>query len=250
MHNISIKSLFIGKNLLFMSMCHSTNEYAESLINANNFFEGTTIVTFNQTKGKGQRGNTWQSEPGKNLTFSIIIKPFFISISQQFYLHIITSLSVLKVFSTLSPFFKVKWPNDIYWNNQKIGGILIENKLKINRIETCVVGIGLNINQADFHGLNATSLRNILGKEVELELILAEILSSFEFYYLKLKQGGFTELYNEYLDNLYWKDEVRTFKSDNLFIGEIIGIDAFGKLKILIGSEVRSFDFKEIQFIE
>lgn len=231
-------------------MCHSTNEYAESLINDNNFFEGTTIVTFNQTKGKGQRGNTWQSEPGKNLTFSIIIKPSFISISQQFYLHIIASLSVLKVFSGLSPFFKVKWPNDIYWNNQKVGGILIENKLKTNRIETSVVGIGLNINQVQFSGLNATSLKNILGKDIELELILAEILSSFEFYYLKLKRGGFTELYNDYLDNLYWKDETHTFKSGNLFRGEINGIDAFGKLRILIGSEVRSFDFKEIQFIE
>jgi BirA family transcriptional regulator, biotin operon repressor / biotin---[acetyl-CoA-carboxylase] ligase len=231
-------------------MCHSTNEYAEKLIEDNNFFEGTTILTLNQTNGKGQRGNKWESEPGENLTFSIILKPNFLSIGNQFYLNIISSLSILKVLTKISSGFKVKWPNDIYWYNQKLGGILIENKLKIPQIDSSVVGIGLNINQEGFPGLNATSIKQISKKQHDIFSLLEELLYEFESYYLKLKTGDHKGLLKEYLKNLYWINEVHTFKSDHYFIGEIIGIDPIGRLEVVVENEVRTFDLKEIQFIE
>lgn len=232
-------------------MCHSTNEYAESLIEDNNFFDGTTIVTLNQTKGKGQRGNKWESEPGKNLTFSTILKPTFLSLNNQFYLNIVASLSVLKVFLKHGQGFKVKWPNDIYYYEKKIGGILIENKLKGHLIETTVVGIGLNINQDNFEALNATSLVKVLKKEIDLEILLRDVLLSFEYHYFQLKRGEFDQLKCEYLDNLYWKNEVHTFKSkDNFFMGEVVGIDPIGRLLLWVNGHIQSFDLKEIQFIK
>lgn len=231
-------------------MCHSTNEYAEKLIEDNNFFEGTTIATLNQTKGKGQRGNIWESEPGKNLTFSVILNPSFLSISNQFFLNIISSLSILKVVSQFSRGFNVKWPNDIYWYNKKTGGILIENKLKIPFIDSAIVGIGLNINQEGFAGLNATSIKNISNKEIDLQILLEQLLHSLESYYLRLKHGDFNDLQREYLENLYWINEVHTFKSDRYFMGEIIGIDSRGRLEIVVDGEIKVFDLKEIQFIE
>jgi BirA family transcriptional regulator, biotin operon repressor / biotin---[acetyl-CoA-carboxylase] ligase len=231
-------------------MCHSTNEYAEKLIEDNNFFEGTTIVTSNQTKGKGQRGNKWETEAGKNLTFSVIFKPQFLAVQKQFYLNIFTSLSIINVLAKYASGFKVKWPNDIYWYNYKIGGILIENKLKLPQLESSIVGIGLNINQIQFSGLNATSLIKITNMETNLESILSQILSNLEANYLRLKKGDFEALLAEYYDSLYWRGEVHTFKSVDYFLGEIIGINETGKLVINTENQLRYFDLKEIQFIE
>jgi BirA family biotin operon repressor/biotin-[acetyl-CoA-carboxylase] ligase len=231
-------------------MCHSTNEYAEKLIEDNNFFEGTTIVTSNQTNGKGQRGNKWETEPGKNLTFSVVFKPRFLPVQNQFYLNIFTSISIINVLSKYSTGFKIKWPNDIYWYNHKIGGILIENKLKLPQLETSIVGIGVNINQNEFSGLNATSLFRITNKETNLESILSQILSSLEVNYLRLKKGELKNLLFEYYESLYWRGELHTFKSDEYFIGEIIGIDESGKLVVNTNNELKYFDLKEIQFIE
>jgi BirA family transcriptional regulator, biotin operon repressor / biotin---[acetyl-CoA-carboxylase] ligase len=231
-------------------MCHSTNEYAEKLIEDNNFFEGTTIVTPNQTRGKGQRGNKWESETGKNLTFSVIFKPHFLPVQNQFYLNIFTSLAIISVLKKYSTGFMVKWPNDIYWCNYKIGGILIENKLKIPNLESSITGIGLNINQEDFAGPNATSLRKIINAEVDLETLLSEILAGLEAYYLRLKKEDYKALLIEYYEHLYWRGEIHTFKSGEYFLGEIIGINEIGKLVINANNELRYFDLKEIQFIE
>ena len=250
MHNISPNTLFVGRHYIFLPICHSTNEHADELIQSNASFEGTTILTSNQIKGKGQRGNTWVSEPGKNLTFSVILKPTFLSISNQFYLNIFISLSLLKVLQGRAKGFKVKWPNDLYWYDNKVGGILIENKIKNFSIENCIVGVGLNINQENFININATSLKNIEGKDVELSSIFEQILESIESYYLKLKSGDFNSLHQEYLSNFYWANELHTYRSGTYFKGEIVGIDPSGRLEVLVNGEMRTFDLKEIEFID
>ena len=148
--NINPNTLFIGKKIVYLPNCHSTNDSALSILGSNDVFEGTTIITSRQTSGKGQKGNRWQSEPGKNLTFSIILKPGFLDVKQQFKLNFAVSLGI---FDFLSSFFKshvkIKWPNDIYYKDSKIAGILIENSIRSMKMQHSIVGVGLNVNQEE-----------------------------------------------------------------------------------------------------
>lgn len=126
-----METLFIGKNLLFLHEVESTNTYAMNLLRNVNAIEGTVVYTDNQTHGKGQRGANWGSEIAQNITASIIIKPHFLNIDNAFYLSKISALAVYDVLTELLPNshngIKIKWPNDILVNQQKISGILIEN---------------------------------------------------------------------------------------------------------------------------
>ena len=159
MHKFFAKTQFLGKKVVFLPECHSTNEEAQSLLN-DQLIEGTTIITTNQKKGKGQRGNVWESEPGQNATFSTILKPKFISPANQFLLHLISSLAIHDaLFPILGKKMKIKWPNDIYYNDFKICGVLIENTIRGNRIEYAIIGIGININQTNFEHPNISSLK-------------------------------------------------------------------------------------------
>ena len=145
---------------------------------------------------------------------------------------------------------KIKWPNDIYCNEKKLGGILIENAVKGNVLNTAVIGIGLNINQKEFVGLpNATSLANITDEVFDLGEVLNAVLRNIEKRYLQLKSGELEQLRQAYLKNLYWYQEVRTFQSDEEFTGTIIGIDEYGKLLVEIEAETKVFDLKEIRFV-
>ena len=131
------KTLFIGKNIINLSECHSTNDYFSSLLKEKKQPEGTLIITENQTRGKGQRGNVWAVEPGKNLTFSINLYPRMLPARYQFFLNMVISLGITEslneLFSKLT--FLIKWPNDIYVNGCKTGGILLENFVNNNFIK-------------------------------------------------------------------------------------------------------------------
>ena len=174
-----------------MPTCHSTNDIATQMIQSGeNVFEGTVIVTDNQTAGRGQRGNAWEASVGENLTFSIIFKPNFLKASDQFQLNVAVSLGV---FDFLSEFIDegltVKWSNDIYYEDKKMGGILIENTLQGYQIGHSVVGIGLNINQTQFANIRATSLRNITQnpQKYDLSEMLKKLLEYIEKNYLIIK---------------------------------------------------------------
>ena len=144
MHKDPIDSLFPGANQIRLPSCHSTNDVASDLLAEGNIAEGTVIITDHQTKGKGQRGNSWESEPGKNLTCSLILKPKFLPVQKQFELTVVSSLAIVHTLRDLGlPNAQVKWPNDIYYGNAKIAGILIENTVRANHLEYAVVGIGL-----------------------------------------------------------------------------------------------------------
>ncbi|MFI5140988.1 MAG: biotin--[acetyl-CoA-carboxylase] ligase [Bacteroidia bacterium] len=136
-------TLFIGQHILELDAAESTNTYATNLIKEIQVAEGTIVFTHNQTKGRGQVGNTWQAETGKNLTFSMVLHPNFLAVEKQFYLSKITSLAV---FGMLTEFLntslydiKIKWPNDILVNDKKIAGILIENILRGNFLQSSVM---------------------------------------------------------------------------------------------------------------
>ena len=253
MDNIFAQTLFLGKNVINLPKCHSTNTYATELLSQKGGQEGTVITTEHQIAGRGQRGNSWEAAAGKNLTFSLILKPSFLHVQEQFYLTIITSLAIYDFLTELLPEgLSIKWPNDIYHYQNKLGGILIENSLKNTIIEWSVLGIGLNVNQAVFQNEKAASLLLATAREFSLNELLGKLLLKIESRYLQLKSGLRQELRKEYLGRLYWMGELHQFRSGNeIFQGKIIGIDKVGHLAVccLPEDEIRYFEIKEIEFL-
>lgn len=216
-------------------------------------FEGTVIITDNQTAGRGQRGNIWEARTGENLTFSLILKPNFLKASDQFQLNVAVSMGV---FDFLCEFIdeslSVKWSNDIYYGNKKMGGILIENSLQGYQIGHSIIGIGLNINQLEFDNLRATSLRNITQNPLKYDLseMLKKLLENVEKNYLKIKNNEYESLKIKYLANLFRFQEYHHYRSNgHQFLGQIVGIDETGKLGIETDGNVLYFDFKEVEFV-
>jgi BirA family biotin operon repressor/biotin-[acetyl-CoA-carboxylase] ligase len=241
----------MGKNLIFMPECHSTNSFALKLCQQSPpVAEGTVVITSNQTAGRGQRSSVWHSEPGMNLTFSVILKPSFLSISDLFYLNIFSSLAIRDYLAEKgsNPVF-IKWPNDIYVSEKKLCGILVENQLKGNQLNCAVIGIGLNVNQQQFSIDIATSLSLLAGREFDLQQELEALLSMIEARYLQLKQNKVSKLLADYLSALYWFNELHFFRAgDEIFEGVICGIDQSGKLLVRVDNVVRSYDVKEIVY--
>lgn len=251
LHKYFANTIFIGKQVISLPSCHSTNDITASLVPKGSLFDGAVIVTDHQTAGRGQRGNVWEAAPGQNLTFSIWLKPTFLAIEEQFYLNIITSLAIADFLKDyVNEGVSIKWPNDIYWYDSKLGGILIENTLRQGLIEHVIVGIGLNINQQKFGSDKAISLANICHQEFSLDALLHQLLASIESRYLQLKKGNRKQLLAEYLSKLYWFGEERVFQGKDYFTGEICGIDEIGRLKIKTSAGVRRFDVKEVAFVK
>jgi BirA family biotin operon repressor/biotin-[acetyl-CoA-carboxylase] ligase len=165
LYKIPANTLFIGQSLVFMPECHSTNDEALQLFKAGKGVEGSIVITSNQTAGRGQRTNTWESEPGKNLTFSILLTPHFLLAKDQFYLTVCISTALADYLKeTFGETVKIKWPNDLIVQDKKVCGMLIENQLSGQQIQSCVVGIGLNVNQKKFDSEKASSMK-LLSKE-------------------------------------------------------------------------------------
>ena len=250
MYNIATNTLFIGKPLIYLPTCHSTNDIAREIASSNQGYEGATVITSEQTAGKGQRGNKWEAEPGKNLTLSIILKPKSLPIARQFSLNMSISLAVYEVLTKyLGQKVKIKWPNDVLFEDKKLCGILIENSVRGQYIETSIAGIGINVNQEKFNEPNAVSLKMILGNEIPLETIAANLFESIEANYLGIVHKE-DALKVRYLESLYRLHEEHTYKSgDNYFKGRICNVDETGQLIIKTAEGERSFQFKEVQYI-
>lgn len=251
MYNLTTNTLFIGKKVHFFKECTSTNSVAHQIINKNKAIEGEIVICQAQTSGKGQKGNHWESEPLKNLTFSVILTPTFLKIEEQFQLNMVVSLAVYEVLEAFLPQnVKIKWPNDILVNNKKIAGILIENVLSGNSLKNSIVGVGININQLIFETEKATSLAKELGKDFDLELLLTLFLEALERNYLQLKQGKAALLSLKYLENLFKINEFQTFEDKNgIFEGKIIGVDIAGRIQIIKDNQKMTYNLKEVKFI-
>jgi len=244
-------TLFTGKYFIDLLKVDSTNSYAINLIKQTNIAEGTVVSTFNQTKGKGNANNQWLSQTGKNLSFSIIYKPTFLLARQQFYLNMAICLGIIDVLSTKKR-FTIKWPNDVYYENFKIGGLLIENLLSGKYLKYCIIGLGLNINQTIFNDAlpNPSSLKLINKTEYNLYEVMNDVLLHIEKRYLQLKALHFDVLKKDYLANLYLFNKPSKFKVDDKIVtGTIQGVDENGQLLIKIENKVKAFGFKEVAFI-
>jgi BirA family transcriptional regulator, biotin operon repressor / biotin---[acetyl-CoA-carboxylase] ligase len=252
-----METLFIGKNLLFLHEVDSTNTYAMNLLRNVNVVDGTLVYTDQQTSGRGQRGSLWNSEIAQNITASIIIKTHFLRIENSFSLSQISALAIYDVLAEILPQgqydIKIKWPNDILVNKQKIAGILIENTFHHQSIQHSVIGIGLNLNQTNFPEFQntATSLKKLLYQSFDRQGILEKLCKSLEKWYFKMKNGKLDEINQAYLDQLYGLNEHLMFRNllGDTFSGTITGISVDGKLNVKTETRlIEKFDVKEITF--
>lgn len=248
-----METLFIGKNLLRFDELPSTNSWLIEGLSTQLFPEGTVVFAVHQTQGKGQRGSNWDSQISNSLTFSILLKPTFLPIATMFDLSVCVALALCNCLNELRPGFKVKWPNDIYFGNKKIAGVLIENQMNKSICQNAVIGIGLNVNQEFFTGLpKATSLKQIVGVHFRVENIMERICELLEAKYLKLKSGAYNTLFKEYLGLMYWLNESHTFRSNkHEFRAVLKSVLRNGRLLLEFpDGQQRDFDIKEIEFIE
>jgi BirA family biotin operon repressor/biotin-[acetyl-CoA-carboxylase] ligase len=251
LYKIPARTLFTGKRLIYVPECHSTNDLATQILDQFVVHEGTVVITDRQLRGKGQRGNTWTSADFLNLTLSVVLRPAFLDIRDQFFLNIVASLGVHDVVRQLldRPVF-VKWPNDVIAGGGKIAGILIENQIHGSTIQASVVGIGLNVNQTEFGLPAATSLASETGRQFETGAVFETLMECFEARYLQLRQGKHETLRHTYHDALFGKGERRRFTSgDHAFWGTITGVDKSGDLQIDAEGMPTSYRAQEIRYV-
>jgi BirA family transcriptional regulator, biotin operon repressor / biotin---[acetyl-CoA-carboxylase] ligase len=279
-------TLFLGKVWQHFDELPSTNDFlSNSVINT----EGVVVSTFNQTAGRGQMGNRWLAEPNQNLAYSIRLHPNFLQATEQFHLNKIVALAVHDFIENQISNFKfqisndstvqtsnfkgqtsnelpsnfklqtsnsitsIKWANDIYINDKKVCGILIQNSLSGSRLQSTIIGIGININQTIFpKDLNATSLSLETGQTFDLLPFVPQLTQCLEHRYLQLKSSkDFTKIHEEYLSKMYrfGVDAIyRRAIDDSVFMGHIVGVSAMGQLEIMSNRGLEVFDIKEVKF--
>lgn len=249
MYKILAKTLILGKKVVYLPSCHSTNDIARDLTKNGHFIEGMVVITDDQTAGRGQMGNSWESKAHQNLTFSLVFRPTFIPVQSQFKLTMVIALGLVEYLDSLQTGFQIKWPNDIYFEDKKIAGILIQNTIGGGLLENAVAGIGLNVNQMDFHYSSATSLRLILDREFQLTEVLESLCLAVEKRYLQLKKGKTDVIKSDYLNRLLGYQASRVFHDGEAFNGKIIDVEDNGRLVLESLDGIRYYDFKEVRFI-
>lgn len=233
---------------------NSTNAFLRELYRENRASENLCLVANEQTAGRGQKGATWESEKGKNLTFSMLFAHVDLKAKHQFKLSALTGLATLEGLEKFKIHnLKLKWPNDILAGNFKIGGVLIENFLKGDQINASIIGIGLNVNQKKFPDLpKAASLKMLLKKRVGLQALLETLTVSIENKLLCLDQFSMQEVLDGYHQKLFGIHKVSTFElpSGERFSGILKGVDEQGQLLVLReGLGVKSYEIKEVKLL-
>lgn len=244
-------TLIIGKVLYELDECESTNLYAKELIAKSKPPDGTVVLTDNQTAGRGQFGNKWQSEPHQNIATSIILFPK-LKINEQFFISKAISLACIKALKSITNLdFEIKWPNDIYYKDQKVGGMLIENQIVGKDIANSIVGIGINLNQEDFENLpQATSIYKIVKYLLSKKKVAEILMQHIDVEYIKLTQLKFKEIDLEYHQHLKSMQKSFNFKEKGtLKNGMLKGVNQAGQLIVEVESQTRLFDFKEIEWV-
>lgn len=214
----------------------------------------TIVITDNQTKGKGQVGAVWDSEMGKNLTFSMLVKDLLVGGLSVLNLNALVSISIIKALEKFKiKNLAIKWPNDILSEQKKIAGILIENIFKGNNEIVSIIGIGLNVNQLRFENLpQASSLAILNNKEFDKDLILEEIHYQLKLHCNQILNNVKNDFWNEYHDYLFKKNIPSVFLDFNnqQFIGIVKGVSRSGKLQVLLEDDfIKEFDLKEIKML-
>lgn len=239
--------------IIYLQEIDSTNNYLHALAHPEQLGEGSVVWAEFQTAGRGQIGNGWESAEGENLTFSVVLYPTFLPANRQFLISQITALSVKQTLDRYVDDITVKWPNDIYWRDRKICGMLIENDLTGQFIYSSILGIGININQKEFksNAPNPVSLYQILGKETDREAFLHEFLEQLYANYLLLLQEKDALIQNTYRQALFRREGFYLYEDANgCFEAAIEEIEPSGYLHLrLKDNTVRRYEFKEVKFV-
>lgn len=233
----------------------STNSYLKKILYEQHPAEGSVVIADYQTSGRGQMGNVWSSEKGKNLLLSLLVYPNELTANEQFIISRIASLAVKNCLDQFVDDIRIKWPNDIYWKGKKIAGMLIENDVQGKFIQNSIIGIGINVNQKNFDDNlpNPISLKQITETNHDLEYIANIFIREFFLLYREFQNGNTTQIENEYMRDLYrvndyywFKDEHGSFKA---IIKEVLPSGHL-LLKTMTVGEIRQYAFKEVSFID
>ncbi|MGQ1890003.1 biotin--[acetyl-CoA-carboxylase] ligase [Thermophagus sp. OGC60D27] len=231
----------------------STSTHLKELLKQQTLTECSVVITNNQTAGRGQPGNSWESAPGKNLSFSIVLYPDMVAPAHQFIISKTISVALAVALGKLISPIEIKWPNDIYYNNKKLGGILIENSLNGNLISQSVVGIGININQINFSSTipNPTSMKLISGKSWDLKNVFLQLYQSILEHYENLKEENTNDIEEKYLSFLYRKTGFFKYRDKTgEFLASINKIGPAGHLYLTRSNgAISKYAFKEVEFI-
>ncbi|MBV6438488.1 MAG: biotin--[acetyl-CoA-carboxylase] ligase [Haliscomenobacteraceae bacterium CHB4] len=254
-------TLFIGKVYHRFDELTSTNDWAAELLAKSKPPEGTVVRADSQSAGRGQFGSRWESAAGQNLTLSVVLYPVWLEAQAQFYLSMAVALSLHDLAEALSaqseirnPPSAIKWPNDLYLGNRKTAGILIQNTLSGQYLQSSIVGIGLNVNQLEFDASlpNPTSLALYCRKEFDLDEVAERLFGCLERRYMQLKSGQRTAIREEYERSLYRIGEAASFvrTADGAeFSGVIRGVTEAGRLRVETEGGEETFEVKEVQMV-
>lgn len=240
----------IGKKIIRLESVDSTNNYIANLIKEGNLNHGTVILADEQFAGRGQRDAKWLAKPGENLTFSFFLENVNLSVNHQFYLNCIVALALVKMLRKFNLDASIKWPNDIYIQKRKIAGILIENQLTSGMLKNSIIGIGLNVNQTEFDGINATSL--LLETEVRRTPmnVLYSFIETFNTHSKHFSEKKWTETKAIYLENLFQLNETCAYEDQTgPFEGVIRDVLDSGRLLVERNGILKDYDLKEIKFM-
>jgi BirA family biotin operon repressor/biotin-[acetyl-CoA-carboxylase] ligase len=250
-----LNTLFIGQHLLRYKEVDSTNRFLHDLSAKSKPSEGTVVLADFQTAGVGQYGSTWSSRPGENLLFSVILYPPAPLAARPFTLIQLAATAIADVLRDAQLPVAIKWPNDIYVNDQKLAGILTQTAWSGNAMRHAIIGVGMNVNQGEFPPeiKGATSLRKLTGQAYDRDALLSEILGRMEARYLTARGGDLKTLEADYAQYLYRKGIPAQFedKAGRQFEGIIQGVNFEGHLVVLETTTGRewAFGLKEIRFI-
>ena len=254
---VSFSSLFKSKkkdtsvNIIRLEETDSTNNYLRSYQPADG--EKITVVTAEfQTAGRGQGSNTWESQKGKNLTFSILVHPVMVPLQRQFLLSMTGGIALKMALAKYTDGITLKWPNDVYWNDRKLSGTLIETTLSGGHITNCIFGIGLNVNQTLFRSdaPNPVSLCQILGRTLALKPLLIQLLDAFG-QQLHVMNTDAEQLVDAYRKHLYRRTGFHAYRDcKGYFEAELVDVEPTGHLTLRDrkGGE-RRYAFKEVSYI-
>lgn len=240
-------------NQLIIDETASTNSYLRELNIKEKLPEFFSVRANFQTQGRGQRGNSWVSTPNDNLLCSLLLYPTCVSANRSFYISQIVSLSLIQTLSPFSSDFSIKWPNDIYWKNKKIAGILIENQFLSDDVSQSIIGIGLNINQTSFPTelINPISLTEITGIKHDINELWTTFIQYLKEFYQLLKEGKAGQVKIEYHNKLFRKEGYHLYRdNEEIFEAHLLKVQPDGQL-ILIdkNNQQRKYYFKEVSYI-
>lgn len=243
------------RKIVRLDEVESTNLYLRQLVREEHPEEGSVVIADYQTGGRGQMGNSWLSAKGENLLFSLLIYPRGVKANEQFIISRIASLAVKNTLDQFTDDIRIKWPNDIYWKDKKIAGMLIENDIQGKEIENAVIGIGINLNQQLFPPglLNPVSLRQITGIEHNRDHILDIFMREFFLLYREFQDDEAAAIEDEYMLDLYRVNDYYWFEDNNgRFRAMIEDVLPSGHLvlRTLESDEERRYAFKEVAFVD